>query len=144
MERRIPAAPLVLGLAGLLPPLASAAAISLDLGGFGYVAREATLLYAALIASFLGGSWWAFASRAERPSWLLMLISVVPSLTAWAMLLALDALNAGTGLALLILLTPLVDLQLQRAALAAPWWLRLRVPLSLTLAVELLFVTFCR
>lgn len=144
MERRIPVAPLVLGLAGLLPPLTGAAAISLDLGGFGYVAREATLLYAALIASFLGGSWWAFASRAERPSWLLMLISVVPSLTAWAMLLALDALNAGTGLALLILLTPLVDLQLQRAALAPPWWLRLRIPLSLTLAVALLFVTFYR
>ena len=144
MERRIPAAPLVLGLAGLLPPLAGAAAISLDLGGFGYVAREATLLYAALIASFLGGSWWAFASRAERPSWLLMLISVVPSLTAWAMLLALDALNAGTGLALLILLTPLVDLQLQRAALTPPWWLRLRILLSLTLAGALLFVTFYR
>lgn len=144
MSQRIPPAPLVLGLAGLIPPLAGAAAVCLDLGGAGAVAREAVLLYAALIASFLGGSWWGFASREERSRWLLMSASVVPSLVAWALLLGLNALDAGFGMAVLVLLTPLVDFRLQRLGLAPPWWLWLRVPLSITLGVSLLLVTFCR
>jgi hypothetical protein len=117
--------------------------VCLNLGGVGTVAREAVLLYAALIASFLGGSWWAFASRTKEPSWALLITSVLPSLACWAMLLLLPSLEAGLGLALLILLTPLVDLRLQRSGLTPPWWLQLRVPLSLTLAVALLAVTFC-
>jgi hypothetical protein len=117
--------------------------VCLDLGGVGTVAREAVLLYAALIASFLGGTWWSFASRAEEPSWALLITSVLPSLVSWAMLLLLPSLEAGLGLALLILLTPLVDLRLQRSGLTPPWWLQLRVPLSITLAVALLAVTFC-
>jgi hypothetical protein len=143
MQNRIPPAPLVLGLAGLLPPIAGAVVVCLDLGGVGTVAREAVLLYAALITSFLGGSWWGFASRTEEPSWALLIIGVVPSLASWAMLLLLPSLEAGVGLALLILLAPLVDLRLQRLRMAPPWWLQLRVPLSITLAVALLAVTFC-
>jgi len=144
MNRRIPPAPLVLGLAGLIPPIAGALVMCLNYSGLGVVAREAVLLYAALIASFLGGSWWGFASRTERPSWLLLIVSVIPSLAPWAMLLALPSLEAGAGLALLILLTPLVDWRLQRMGLAPPWWLWLRVPLSIMLGVALLFVTLCR
>jgi len=142
MDRRIPPATLVLGLAGLIPPIVGAVAVSVDFSGLGVVVREATLLYAALIASFLGGSWWGFASRAERPRWGLLIASVIPSLVPWAMLLALPSLEAGMGLALLILLTPLVDWRLQRLGLAPPWWLQLRVPLSITLGVALLVVTF--
>lgn len=142
MENRIPTAPLVLGLAGLIPPLAGAAAVCFNLGHFGLVAREATLLYAALIASFLGGTWWSFASWVQRPSWGLLIASVVPSLAAWAMLLSLSALDAGTAMAGLILVSLLVDWRLQRLGLAPPWWMTLRVPLSVTLAVALLVVTF--
>ena len=143
MQNRIPPAPLVLGLAGLLPPIAGAAVVCLGVGGTADVAREAVLLYAALIASFLGGSWWGFASKEEQPSWLLLIVSVLPSLLPWAVLLTLRSLEAGVGLAALILVTPLFDLQLHRRGLAPPWWLQLRVPLSITLAVALLLVTFC-
>ena len=143
MQNRIPLAPLVLGLAGLLPPIAAAALVCLASGGIADVAREATLLYAALIASFLGGSWWGFVSREEQPSWVFLIVSVLPSLLAWAMLLTFASLEAGVGLAALVLATPLFDLQLHRRGLAPPWWLQLRVPLSITLAVALLLVTFC-
>jgi hypothetical protein len=140
MTNRVPLAPALLGAAGLLPPLIGAVVAFGDLGSFGPVAGGFILTYAALILSFLGGSWWAFASREERPRWGLMLLAVAPSLAAWAILPMRSTVEAGLWMAGLIAVSPLADWWLHRRGLTPRWWLRLRVPLSLALA---LLVALC-
>ena len=135
MTNRVPLAPALLGAAGLIPPLVGAAVAFGDLGSFGPVAGGFILTYAALILSFLGGSWWAFASRDERPRWGLMILAVAPTLAAWAILPMRSTVEAGLWMAALIALSPLADWLLHRRGLTPRWWMRLRVPLSLALAL---------
>ena len=137
-DRRIPPAVALFGSAGLLPPVAAAVALFVLPPG---LARQIDwvllVFYAALIFSFLGGSWWAFSAAEPRASWLF--VAVAPSLVALALLLAL--IPAGTRfpatvlLAMAIAASPLADRALAAAGLAPAWWLRLRVPLSLGLAL---------
>lgn len=135
MNRQIPLAPLVLGIAGLIPPLVGAVVAYGDIGSFGPVAGGFILVYGALILSFLGGSWWGLASRAERPSWLLMGLAVAPSIAAWGILSMRSTVAAGLWIAGLILISPVVDTLIAGRGLVPGWWLRLRVPLSIGLAV---------
>jgi hypothetical protein len=135
METRVPLAAMLLGLAGLLPPLVGAVVAWGDLGSFGPVAGGFILVYAALIFSFLGGSWWAFACTEERPRPWLLGLAVLPSVLAWLVMPALGTVKAGLTIAGLILLSPAVDWLLQRRGLTPEWWLRLRIPLSFALAV---------
>jgi Protein of unknown function (DUF3429) len=138
MNNRVPTSAAILGAAGLLPPLAGAVVALKDMGGFGSTAAGFILVYSALIFSFLGGSWWAFASREERPSWWLLLLAVLPSLAAWALLpMRASELQPGLILSALILLSPLADAVLHERRLTPPWWMRLRVPLSVGLALLL-------
>jgi Protein of unknown function (DUF3429) len=134
MARSIPAAPLILGTAGLLPPLLGAIVSVTSWDGWGTFASHLTVTYAAVILSFLGGSWWAFASREDTPQWPLLLLAVTPSLAAW-LLLEMGLRHAQVGLAALILASPLVDGLLARRGLTPSWWMRLRVPLSVALAL---------
>lgn len=135
MNNRVPISAAILGAAGLLPPLAGAVVALRDMGGFGSTAAGFILVYSALIFSFLGGSWWAFVSREERPRWWLLLLAVVPSLAAWALLpMRASELEPGLVLSALILLSPLVDGLLHGRGLTPGWWMRLRVPLSIALA----------
>jgi hypothetical protein len=134
---RPPRAVVAFGYAGLLPPTACAAAVAaLPDGAWRQLAWVTLVYYAALIFSFLGGAWWAFAARAPRPAWLAM--AVAPSLLSLALLLLLLAPAtrawAAPLLAAAILVSPLADRALLSAGLAPPWWMRLRVPLSVGLA----------
>lgn len=97
-ERSIPRVALILGLAGLIPFVASALlSLSNDTSEFGLRALTA---YAAVILSFLGGVRWGVllveSDRFDRfgPA----IISVLPSLLAWLSLL----LNAVPMLGLLL------------------------------------------
>ena len=132
--KRPPFTPLLLGAAGLIPPALLAWVAWNDTGAFGPVAGGFALVYAALILSFLGGTWWAFACREERPRLLLLLIAVLPSLLAWAALGMFSIRDAGLAISAAIVVSPLVDWGIQRRGLAPGWWLGLRVPLSLGLA----------
>jgi hypothetical protein len=146
----IPSFPRLLGLAGLLPQFAFVAALLWQpegmLAGF---AKLGALIYAALILSFLGGTWWGIAASApaaERRKALgwLWIASVLPSLIAFVAILwpllgplhghsiepALVAMAGGLWVALA------VDLRI--AALAPPWWLQLRAPLSIFLGAATL------
>ena len=136
---RPPLAPLVLGLAGLLP-----AAFAAALGWFAAPDLQATgvqlgITYAALILSYLGGMWWGIAVTRAGPDglWGLLGLAVVPSLFALGCLLLAGAQPAlaATLLAMAILATLPVDALLQGAGLAPAWWMRLRVPLSAGLAL---------
>lgn len=87
----------LLGLAGLIPFVASALALALVDEAARAAFARALVGYAAVIVSFLGGIHWGLGfARAGAPT-MLFLWGVVPSLVAWAALL----LAPGAGLALL-------------------------------------------
>lgn len=140
-SRRVPMAAMLLGAAGLLPPL-MALFVRLAAGPDpesqlpGMVGALA-LIYSALILSFLGGIWWGVAiarlpAGEQAP---LLGLAVAPSILALVLVgLSLRwPMTASTLLGLIILATPLVDRALRKRQLVPPWWLRLRVPLSLAL-----------
>ncbi|MBA2935094.1 DUF3429 domain-containing protein [Sphingomonas sp. CGMCC 1.13654] len=139
--RRPPMPAIVLGAMGLLPMLIAlfvrlAAGVDPDSALPGKIGGLA-LTYAAMILSFLGGIWWGVAStratEEQRPR--LLVIAVAPAILA-TILYGLSAdmpVICSTLLGLVIALTPLVDRMLDRRRLVPPWWMNLRLPLSLAL-----------
>ena len=134
----LPATMVAFGFAGLIPPVAAAAMlVLLPPGTARDLAWVALLLYASIILSFLGGTWWAYVARRPGAGWLAM--AVAPSLIAVTLLmLTLDAeLRRGAAalLGVAILLSPVADRTLDSVGLVPSWWMRLRVPLSIGLAL---------
>lgn len=118
-----------LGLAGLLPFIAGAAALDLlEAPGLLALAGTALVGYGALIASFLGGIHWGLEMRGVPPVTWRLGWGVAPSLLAWIAVL----LPASAGLLLLaglLVACYAVDRRLYaRAGLAA--WLGLRLQLT--------------
>jgi Protein of unknown function (DUF3429) len=137
-DRRIPTVPLVLGLAGLVPFVWSAAThLSPDLAGWAgqflppmFIGSYVGLTYGTLILAFMSGALWGFATRAEgseaAPCYAL---SVIPAL--WAFLMVTDASTSSSiylvaGYIGLLL----VDATFAAWGLAPRWWMRLRLPLT--------------
>jgi len=131
--RRIPAAALLLGLAGVIPFAWGALALlspavaswSLDALGSRLTGRTLLILYGTIILSFMSGAVWGFGTRAEgRHAGVLYALSTLPAL--WALFAGFSAIALALGfLALLIL-----DAHATRAGLAPPWWFRLRLLLT--------------
>lgn len=146
--RDVPPTARVLGLAGLLPQLACLAVAWLGPPVWKDAASTIAALYAALILSFLGGTWWGLAAgapAAERRAALgwLWTAAVMPSLIALACLapLAFGWLWPEPSLVMLggaLLIALGVDVRL--AGLAPRWWLQLRVPLSVVLGTVTLAI----
>ena len=132
----------LLGFGGLLPSIA--------LLLLGQVENPGThsiefwgVVYGMLILNFLGGTWWAFASR-FRPQNVptgILILSVLPSLLAFGLLVmmfsfaALDPMIAGGIVGGLLLLSPLVDRWLAKREQTPRWWMTLRWPLSILLGL---------
>lgn len=135
---RIPRPALVMGFAGLLPPLAGLWwLVAMDFGWAAIGIFTAIFAYSALILSFLGGIWWGFAvAGGRRPDWSDLMLAVTPSLAAFLCLPVVGGWGPSGGLllALLVLVSPLVDLRFVRSGLAPDWWMRLRMPLSIGLS----------
>ena len=141
MIGKVPFLPRVLGLAGLLPQIACVAALYLGPNVWREPATLIAFAYAALIFTFLGGTWWGIAASApaaERRRTLgwVWIAAILPSLSALAafMPLVFDLAWPEPSLVALggaILFSPLVDRAL--GPLAPRWWMALRVPLSLGL-----------
>lgn len=132
-ESTLPRAARLLGFAGLIPTLAMVAvmAVAADWRG---LAATAALGYGAVIASFVGGAWWGLAARAETVQPRLLVLSVVPSLTAWPAAL----MPPVPGLLLLALVFAALlptDRRLVTDGVAPGWWMALRRPLSWGMAV---------
>jgi hypothetical protein len=138
-----PPAARLLGLAGLLPQLAALGAVLVEPEAWFFPALATAYLYAVLIFSFLGGTWWGLAARTAQPPGWCYVVAVLPSLIALA-----SAVPWMTGdpwpqpslmlIGTLILLSPLVDRALTRAGMAPVWWLGLRVQLSVGLGLTTL------
>jgi hypothetical protein len=134
----IPAAPLALGIAGLVPFVWGAAtALSEDLAmwsianlGPRFTAPFVVVSYGQIILAFMSGVLWGFATRAE-PGRAAMnyALSVIPALwvffTAGAMPTAAAIYLLAGYLALLAL-----DWSFWQQGLAPSWWLRLRLLLT--------------
>ena len=145
----IPALPRNLGLAGLVPQLACLAALIAGPDEWRFAALAIAWGYAALIFSFLGGLWWGIAATrlhsAQRvPDWL-WLAAVAPSLIAFATYLPWVFAAQWPQPSLIVLGAGLIgSLTIDRAIahLTPPWWLPLRVLLSLGLGLATLGIAF--
>nr|WP_167953704.1 DUF3429 domain-containing protein [Sphingomonas jejuensis] len=137
----IPRPALLLGFAGLLPPLTALwAMMMLDDPASSEAMFTAIFAYTTLIFSFIGGVWWGFSSAdGRRPGWADLTLAVFPSLAAFLTLplVAQTGPDGAVLLALLVLVSPVIDLRFRRRGLAPTWWMRLRMPLSIGLSTLL-------
>lgn len=133
-EPTIPRPALWLGLAGLLPSI-TALVVMLALPGMRELAASAGLGYGAVIASFVGGSWWGLAAGRASPEAMpcYLGLAVMPGLLAWLAVLVPPMTGFGV-LALLFAVLPPTDRRLLHEGVSPLWWLALRWPLSLAMA----------
>ena len=122
----------LLGVAGLLPFFASAAALwagPARLGPAVFYAPILLLAYAATIASFLGGArWGAEVVRVGGPRPLFLVSAVAPQLAAVALVAApLPAVDRYAGLALVLLVQGVGD---AFSPDLPAWYRSLRIPLT--------------
>ncbi|MGX0876976.1 hypothetical protein ACSSV4_001660 [Roseovarius sp. MBR-154] len=138
MFQTIPRAPLILGLAGLLPFLWGALTVLLpDLGlwtaqtiGPRFAGPYVMLFYGAVILSFMSGVLWGFAAKAQGPlATTGYALSVIPALWAFFMTGG-GPISAGTNLIFGFAGLLLLDMQFARWGLAPAWWMPLRLLLS--------------
>ncbi len=141
----IPVAPLLIGLAGLVPFWGLALALFAPrLVPWGHAASAiALVIYAALIISFLGGIRWglAVAAPAQAEVRAHYAVAVAPSLAAWA-LLGLPEPWRLVALGMLALGLGPVDRGLVASGLAPAWFGRLRIILSCGAGAALLVAAF--
>jgi hypothetical protein len=137
-DRRIPRTALLLGLAGLIPFLWSAAThLSPDLSRWAgqflqpmFLGAVVGLTYGTVILSFMSGVLWGFATKAEGAEATVAYgLSVIPAL--WVFFMVTDASpNSTIFLAAGFVGLLLLDAMYSAWGLAPRWWLRLRVMLT--------------
>mgnify|MGYP001180655266 FL=1 len=137
-DARIPRPALLLGLAGLIPFLWSAAthlspALASSAGQWlkpMFLGSYVGLTWGTVVLAFLSGVLWGFATKAEgREAAIAYTLSVIPAL--WGFVMVSDASDTSAiflaaGFAGLLLL----DATFQAWGLAPRWWLRLKVMLT--------------
>ncbi|NCQ22881.1 MAG: DUF3429 domain-containing protein [Rhodobacteraceae bacterium CG17_big_fil_post_rev_8_21_14_2_50_63_15] len=138
MFQTIPRAPLILGLAGLLPFLWGALTVILpDLGlwtaqtiGPRFAGPYVMLFYGAVILSFMSGVLWGFATKATGTlASIGYALSVIPALWAFFMTGG-GPVSAGMNLIFGFAGLLVLDWQFARWGLTPPWWMALRLLLS--------------
>lgn len=146
----IPRAPLILGLAGLLPFLWGAATVlspalndlSSTYFGARFTGPYVQLFYGAIILSFMSGVLWGFAVKAEGTRATTgYILSVLPAL--WAFFMtgfghSNASLNLMIGFAGLLVL----DTTFSRWGLTPSWWMSLRLLLTAIVLICLAITAF--
>lgn len=134
-DQNIPRAPLILGLAGLLPFLWAAlgvlapgiAEVTVDIMGPRFNARYMLISYGTVILCFMSGVLWGFATKSERLAPYLM--STGPAL--WAFFMIGGGERQATSAVLIgFLLVFGCDMQFRMWGLTPHWWLSLRALLT--------------
>ncbi|MFB9151444.1 DUF3429 domain-containing protein [Roseovarius ramblicola] len=150
MFQTIPRAPLILGLAGLLPFLWGALTVLMpDIGlwtaqniGPRFAGPYVMLFYGAVILSFMSGVLWGFAARATGAlATTGYALSVIPALWAFFMTGG-GPVSAGMNLIFGFAGLLLLDWQFTRWGLAPGWWMPLRLLLSAVVIACLAVGTF--
>ncbi|MEQ8902218.1 MAG: DUF3429 domain-containing protein [Roseovarius sp.] len=138
MFQTIPRAPLILGLAGLIPFIWGALTVLFpDLGlwtaqtlGPRFAGPYVMIFYGAVILSFMSGVLWGFAAKAEGTlATTGYALSVIPALWAFFMTGG-GPVSAGMNLIFGFAGLLLLDMQFARWGLAPAWWMPLRLLLS--------------
>ncbi|MAN13781.1 MAG: DUF3429 domain-containing protein [Dinoroseobacter sp.] len=138
----IPRPALLLGLAGLIPFLWGALTVALpDLAAWGwntfgprFIGPYIQVFYGAIILAFMSGVLWGFATRGT--GWSGYALSVLPAL--WAFFTTGGgAERAGAALIVGFLGLLALDWQFWRKGLAPPWWMHLRVALTVIVGLAL-------
>ncbi len=138
MNKSIPTAPLVLGLAGLAPFFWGALTLAntdlMEWGkiwlGSSFIGAQVQISYGAVIISFMSGVLWGFATKTHgRTAVLCYVLSVLPALWAFFLMSSPTALTRPYLIAGFfgLFILDLVFFQLQ---LTPNWWLRLRLLLT--------------
>ena len=139
----VPIGPMLLGIAGTIPFVGAVAIVMFGPPRLVETATFSLLAYGAVILSFLGGILWGSVlargfTDIGNDHIRLLVISVLPSLCGWVALLA--GPNIGLPLmAIAFLFVLVVDLMSTRDGLLPPWYPRLRIPLTISVAL-LLFI----
>ena len=134
----IPRAPLLLGLAGLLPFLWGALTIAFPaIGTFGasllgqrFIGAFVVLNYGTIILAFMSGVLWGFATKADGAQAAAgYALSTVPALWAFFMV------GGGAATSAIFLIAGFVgllalDYHFWKQGLAPEWWMRLRLLLT--------------
>ncbi|MEL6101521.1 MAG: DUF3429 domain-containing protein [Pseudomonadota bacterium] len=135
---RIPLAPLLLGLAGLIPFVWGAMTLlNDDLAAWGarafgprFVGPYIQLFYGSVILSFMSGVLWGFATRTSGPRAATgYTLSVIPALWAFFMTGG-GPISAGTNLIFGFAGLLLLDYAFSTWGLTPGWWMRLRMLLT--------------
>ncbi len=143
----IPRAPLILGLAGLIPFVWGALTVlSPDLQSWGaatfgprFIGPYVQLFYGSVILSFMSGVLWGFATRASGAQAATgYALSVIPALWAFFMTGG-GPVSAGTNLIFGFLGLLVLDYAFSVWKLTPPWWMTLRILLT-TIVVACLSV----
>lgn len=140
----VPRSAIWLGAFGFLPFGASALAAAFLDEQYGRWATAALMTYGAVILSFLGGIHWGVAIARDPGAGALprrLVVSVAPSLIAWAGLLLplkVGLLLLAAGFAAILY----VDIRATRAGEMPPWYPRLRLPLSFAVLAALFLGSF--
>ena len=134
---QIPAAALILGAAGLLPFIALAVGVHVLQGDRAILAPWWLAAYGAVILSFLGGVQWGLAAAANQHLAIRLTVSIMPSLIAWMALLVPRQMGFHV-LAVAFALTLYIDWKNHREGQSPPWYIRLRLPLSVIVILSLL------
>jgi hypothetical protein len=146
----IPRAPLILGLAGLIPFIASAvselspAVFETLASTFGprFVGPYMALAYGTIILSFMSGVLWGFATKATGQTAAYgYALSVLPALWAFFFVGA-GPVSSAIWLALGFVLLIGLDYMFWQRGLAPEWWMRLRVLLTSIVVVCLMVTAF--
>lgn len=129
----------LLGLSGLIPFFAgTAGAWMLDIH-HQPIAFKFSIIYGAMILSFLGALYWGQALGQDHPQSRWLVWSVVPFLGALA-LLAFPYIAALSGMMVLFLTCLFVDHIACRHGIMPPWMLKLRILLTSGVVLALLGV----
>jgi hypothetical protein len=131
----IPRAPLILGLAGLIPFLWGAASViwpglaawGLDALGSRFIGPYVQLFYGAVILSFMSGVLWGFATRTDGTMG--YVLSVLPALWAFFMTGG-GPTTAAANLVIGFIALLMIDWHFWTHEATPPWWMRLRVLLT--------------
>ena len=127
----IPRSALLLGLAGLIPFVATASATLTGQPAFLLGAEQRVMLhYGIIILAFMSGVLWGFATKAEgRQATQGYALSVLPAL--WAFFTTVGPTSQGISALVFGYLGLLaLDWQFWRLGLAPAWWMQLRLILS--------------
>ncbi|MBK0326385.1 DUF3429 domain-containing protein [Rhodobacteraceae bacterium F11138] len=135
----IPKAPLFLSLAGLLPFLWGALTyLNADLAAWGaarlgprFIGPYVQLFYGSVILSFMSGILWGFATKATGgKAATAYVLAVIPAIWAFVMTGG-GPVSAGSNLIFGFAGVLLLDSAFTAWHLAPPWWMRLRVPMTI-------------